>query len=65
MFRRRHYKFQKITEVKDLKEIEDIQNAEVTIMKIQLGWVKLFLEFVFSIKLEDMSLQNVHRLIAK
>ncbi len=31
-----------------------IQNVEIMIMWIQPGWLKLFPEFVFFIKLEDM-----------
>jgi hypothetical protein len=35
------------------------------ILKIEPNWLKLFLEFVFFVELDDMLSQNVHKLIMK
>jgi hypothetical protein len=50
---------------KGIEKIIIIKNVEIMIMKIQPSWLKLILEYLFFVELEDMSSQNVHRLIVK
>ncbi len=57
--------FQKDHISKGIKRKIRIQNIKITIMKIQRGWFNFFPNYVLYIELEDMSSQNVHRLIVK